>query len=78
MSHVRVETRSAGEARRVGKLVETIQHVTGSHVLALVCMNPTGEVFVTCQPGSELEILSVLADIDWSVPKHLAEEFIER
>jgi hypothetical protein len=71
----RVECRSKGETRKVATLVHALQHVMKCRVLALLCCDADGAVFITPQPGREKEIFAVLDSMDWRNAKLTAEEF---
>ncbi len=67
--------RSEDESRRVGRLVESIQHITRCRVMALVCLDEDDDIFVTPRPGCEIALVEAMAGVDWKSTLLTTKEF---
>jgi hypothetical protein len=63
------------DARRVAKLVTTIEHITHKRILCLVEVDGDGQIAVICPPQNAWVVLRTLETCDWRATRLVAEEF---
>jgi hypothetical protein len=52
-----------------------LEQVSGDSVIALVTSSPDGRVAIIPRDGVQTEVITVLAEADWTTMKRVAEEY---
>jgi len=66
---------NAKETAAINLAVAKVEAVCQAHAVAVVLVNPRGELQVLLSPGNELAAWEACASIDWQRVRPIVEEF---